>query len=297
MRALWVASATALNAGRSHATDVVVFRHAGANVNPKAPQPTGDPPTCIRNPTVARLGIGISDKPATLLAVCGRPPATGHLRPPPHTHTPTTGLAASTCRTFLSRGFPTHPTVLLDRWPSAGTGQATDASPRTCQWASAARGPSPRAAARACRRTGTNPELLRIYPCAAVVRQGILSCSSYKGWGGSNGSGASWGPLKHNVTGMGAIALQVVFLPPLVSRGAVCLAAPVPKSRDHSSLNVRRTAQNKVMLAFNRHNLRHIDDQHILWCRLGSLSAEVSPVARTVHMACRVLRGWGGSRL
>ena len=60
-------------------------------------------------------------------------------------------------------------------------------------------------------------------------------------------SGQTWQPLVDNVTGMGAINLQAVALP--------------------SSLNY------KVLLAYNRHDPRHIDDDHVLWYRLGSLSA------------------------
>jgi hypothetical protein len=164
----WAAAAAALLLGCScvaSAPDVVVFRHWSADVNPKAPQPTGKLPTCIRNPTVARLDSTSSTGPATLLAV-------------------------AECRFWAGDGC--QPKAL----PTVGVG-----------------GPWPEPT-RGCSRLSTD-------------------------------SGASWAEQVHNVTGMGAIDMQAAFLPPL----------------------------NKVLLAFNRHNPRHIDDDHVLWYRLGSLSA------------------------
>ena len=100
--ARWAAAAMLLGCCCvASAPDVVVFRHWSADVNPKAPQPTGKLPTCIRNPTVARLGSGVSDKSATLLAVCvARPPV--HLRPSP-------SPPAQPDPPFRPRSFPTSP--------------------------------------------------------------------------------------------------------------------------------------------------------------------------------------------
>ena len=138
------------------ASPVVVFRHASATVNPKAPQPTGAAPTCIRSPTVSRLGG------QTLLAV-------------------------AECRYW------------------AGDGCQPDHLPRRL------RGPWPEPT-RACSRLSPD-------------------------------GGRTWGPLVHNVSGMGCGSLQSVWIP----------------------------AQRKVLLAFNRHELRHLDVAHVLWYRLGSL--------------------------
>ena len=174
MAALWWSAAAAIlgcSCVAASAPDVIVFRHWSADVNPKAPQPTGKPPTCIRNPTVARLDSTGSTGPATLLAV-------------------------AECRFWAGDGC--QPKTL----PTVGVG-----------------GPWPEPT-RGCSRLSTD-------------------------------SGASWAPLVQNVTAMGAIDMQAVFLPPL----------------------------NKVMLAFNRHNPRHIDDDHILWFRLGSLSRSASSAA------------------
>ena len=172
--ARWAAAAMLLGCCCvASAPDVVVFRHGSADVDPKAPQPTGKPPTCFRNPTTVRIDSPSIRGPATLLAV-------------------------TECRFWAGDGC--HPNKAL---PAAvGVG-----------------GPWPEPT-RGCSRLSTD-------------------------------SGASWAPLVHNVTGMGALDMQAVFLPGL----------------------------NKVMLAFNRHNPRHIDDDHVLWFRLGSLSAASSAAA------------------
>ena len=166
----WTAALALLGCSCPSSTvpDVVVFRHWSADVNPKAPQPTGKPPTCVRNPAVARLSSSGSNA--------------------------TTLLAVAECRYWAGDGC--QPKNAL---PAGGVG-----------------GPWPEPT-RGCSRLSTD-------------------------------TGASWGPLVHNVTGMGAIDMQAVFLPPL----------------------------NKVMLAFNRHNPRHIDDDHVLWFRLGSLSTSAA---------------------
>jgi hypothetical protein len=158
-------------------TAVVVFRHGSASVDPKAPQPTGNPPTCVRNPTVARLDAGGSSSgPATLLAV-------------------------AECRFWAGDGcqpkaLPAGRRLVRGPWPEPTRG------------------------------------------CARL----------------SLDSGQTWQPLVDNVTGMGAINLQAVALP--------------------SSLNYY-----KVLLAYNRHDPRHIDDDHVLWYRLGSLSEGAATVA------------------
>eukprot|EP01052_Picozoa_sp_SAG31_P042962 SAG31_NODE_6998_length_1824_cov_1.279420_2_plen_309_part_00 len=178
------------------ARDVVVFRHSSAEVDPKAPQPTGNPPTCIRNPTVARLISSVapansSSSSATLLAV-------------------------AECRYWAGDGCQPKKVAL----PAGGVG-----------------GPWPEPT-RGCSRLSTD-------------------------------SGASWAPLVHNVTGMGAIDMQAVFLPPL----------------------------NKVMLAFNRHNPRHIDDDHVLWYRLGYISTSLAMIWEApVSVQQRLVRPAGSAR-
>lgn len=166
------------------AGDVVVFRHSSAKVDPKAPQPTGNPATCVRNPSLVRMCSGSSSSPATLLAV-------------------------AECRYWAGDGCePTN----KDQTPQVRVG-----------------GPWPEPS-RGCSRLSTD-------------------------------GGFTWGSLVHNVTGMGAIDMQTVFLPRL----------------------------NKVMLAFNRHNPRHIDHQHVLWYRLGSLATLTATETRVAETSAAVV--------